>query len=110
MSMEIIEEEHITPWQALDILQEKDELTEEQEKCQEHLRKHLLVEDEKTVEELKQELKEVEDFKQHQLDKLVEILPFTSDMVRSIFSKERVKLDDEQVEKILEIFDSVREA
>lgn len=109
MNMEIVKEEHVTPWQALDILQEKEELTEKQEKCLEHLRKHLLIKDEKTVEELKQELKQVGDFKDHQLDKLVEILPFSKDTVRSIFSKERIKLEDEQVERILEICDSVKE-
>lgn len=110
MSMKIINEQHITPWQALSILQERDESTGKQEKCLEYLRKHLLIKDEETVKELKQELGEVEDFKEHQLDKLVEVLPFTSDVVRSIFSKERIKLEDEQVEKILDICNSVREA
>lgn len=109
--MEIIKKEDTTPLEALNTLESKDEekLSHEQTICLEFLRKHLKLKDEKTIEELKKELEEMDKFKEHHLDKIIEILPETEDEVKALFSKERIKLEDSDIEKVIEVCKSVKE-
>ena len=110
--MEIIGTQRTTPREALDVLQElgdEEDLNREQKICLEFLRKHLKIEDKKTIEELKKEIEGVANLKDHHIDKIIEILPKSEQEVRALFSKERVRLSDEDVEKIVEISESVSE-
>lgn len=107
--MEIKEEENIYPVEALEVLEDRDseEMTHEQKIAFENLSRHCKVRDKETLEELHDELAEIEDLKEKHLYKLLEVVPQYESTVRSIFSKERVKLDDSTVGEILEICQSI---
>ncbi|MFB6193314.1 MAG: hypothetical protein ABEK00_03610 [Candidatus Nanohaloarchaea archaeon] len=107
--MEIKDEEHVFPVEALQALEDRDEedLSHEQKIALENLSRHVKVEDLETLEELYGELDEVEDLKDKHIYKLLEVVPQHESTVRAVFSKERVKLDDSQVEQILEICQSI---
>lgn len=107
--MEIKEEESIYPVEALEVLEDRDaeEMTHEQKIAFENLSRHCKVRDKETLEELHDELAEIEDLKEKHIYKLLEVVPQHESTVRSIFSKERVKLDDSTVEEILEICQSI---
>ncbi len=107
--MEVKDEEYVYPVEALEALDEKDEeeLSHEQMIALENLKRHTKVRDRDTLEELYDEFSEVEDLKEKHIYKLLEVVPQEESTVRAIFSKERVKLDDEQVERILEVSRSI---
>lgn len=107
--MEIKEEEFVYPAEALELLQERDEeeLSHEQKIALEKLSRHTEVKDLDTLSELHSELEEVDDLKDRHIYKVLDVLPRQESTVRAIFSKERVKLDDSDVEDILEITRSV---
>ncbi|QKQ98184.1 hypothetical protein GKQ38_01455 [Candidatus Nanohaloarchaea archaeon] len=107
--MEIKEEEHVYPVEALNALQERDEeeLTHEQKIALENLSRHVKVDDVDTLEELYDEFTEIDDLKDKHIFKLLEVVPQHESTVRSVFSKERIKLDDSQIEDILEICQSI---
>lgn len=107
--MEIKEEEFVYPVEALNALDEKDEeeLTHEQKIALENLTRHTKIKDEGTLDELKEEILEIESLKEKHAYKLLEIVPEHESTVRAIFSKERVKLSEDEIEKILEICQSV---
>lgn len=107
--MEIKEEEFAYPVEALELLQERDEenLSHEQKIALENLSRNTHVEDLDTLAELHEELVEIESLKEKHVYKLLELLPQYESTVRSVFSKERVKLDDSEVEEILSICQSV---
>lgn len=107
--MEIKDEEYVFPTEVMDLLQERDEeeLEHEQKIALEKLTRHVQIDDLDTLEELSTELSEVADLKDKHIYKILEVLPEHESTVRAIFSKERVKLDDSEIEDILEITRSV---
>lgn len=107
--MEVKEEEHVYPIEALEALEEKDEedMSHEQKIALENLKRHTKVRDIETLEELNEELSEIDSLKEKHIYKLLEVVPKHESTVRSLFSKERVKLEDSEVEEILEICQSI---
>lgn len=107
--MEIKEEEYVHAVQALEMLEERDEedLTHEQKIALENLSRHTKIRDLDTLEELREELSEVESLKEKHIYKLLDTVPKHESTVRAVFSKERVKLDDSEVEEILDICQSI---
>lgn len=107
--MEIKGEEYAYPVEALNVLTEKDEedLTHEQKIALENLSRHTKIRDLDTLEELHEEFSEIEALKEKHIYKLLETVPKHESTVRALFSKERVKLEDSDVEDILEICKSI---
>lgn len=107
--MEIKEEKYVHAVQALEMLEERDEeeLTHEQKIALENLSRHTKIQDLDTLEELRKELSEIESLKEKHIYKLLEVLPKHESSVRAVFSKERIKLDDTEIENILDICQSV---
>lgn len=107
--MEIKSEEHAYPVEALEVLEEREdeEMTHEQKIAFENLTRHCKVKDVDTLEEIHDELAEIEDLKEKHIFKLLEVVPQFESTVRAVFSKERVKLDDGQIDEILEICQSI---
>ncbi len=107
--MEVKEEEYVYPVEALELLQEKDEetLSHEQKIALENLTRHIKIEDLDTLAELHDEFAEIESLKEKHIYKLLEVVPEHESTVRSLFSKERVKLDDSEIDQILEICQSI---
>lgn len=107
--MEIIEEELAYPVEALEILQDREdeELNHEQKIALENLSRHCRIRDLDTLSELNEELSEIESLKEKHIYKLLEVVPERESTVRAIFQKERVKLDDSEIEEILEICQSI---
>lgn len=107
--MEVKDEEYAYPIEALQLLQEKEEeqLTHEQKIALENLSRHAKVRDLDTLQELHDEFSEIEALKEKHIYKLLETVPQHESTVRSLFSKERVKLEDSDIEKILSISQSI---
>jgi DNA-directed RNA polymerase subunit F len=107
--MDITEEEFVYPAEALQVLEDTDEddRSHEQAIALENLTRHIAVRDTGTLEELHEELSEIESLKDKHIYKLLEVMPEHESTVRAIFSKERVRLEDDEIEEILEICTSV---
>lgn len=107
--MDIKDQEFVYPVEALEALEEtdEDERTHEQKIAFENLSRHVKVDDVETLEKLAEELSEVEGLKSKHVYKLLELMPQHESTVRAVFSKERVRLDDEDIEEILDICTSV---
>ncbi|MDY6773898.1 MAG: hypothetical protein SVS85_01760, partial [Candidatus Nanohaloarchaea archaeon] len=60
-----------------------------------------------TDERMQEELDGLESLKDEHILKIIETLPRSEQEVNALFSKERVKLDDSEVEKIVEFAESV---
>jgi len=107
--MKVKEESYAYPVEALKALKDKDEenLSHEQKIALENLTRHCKVDDLGTLEELYEELSEIDSIKEKHIYKLLEVVPGNESTVRSVFSKERVKLEDSEVSKITEICRSI---
>lgn len=107
--MEVKEEEFVYPVEVLEVLEDTDEeeRSHEQAIALENLTRHVAVDDVGTLEELHEELKDVEALKEKHIYKLLEVMPQHESTVRSVFSKERVRLDDSDINNILDICTSV---
>ncbi len=107
--MKIKEEDYAYPVEALEILEERDEesLNHEQRIALENLTRHCKVKDLGTLEELHKELSGIDSLKDRHIFKLLEVVPENESTVRSVFSKERIKLEDSEIEEILEICQSI---
>ncbi len=107
--MEVKDEELVYPVEALEVLQERDEegLNHEQKIALENLTRHCKVRDLDTLQELYEELSEIDSLKDRHVYKLLEVVPEHESTVRAIFSKERVKLDDSDIEQILDVCQSI---
>lgn len=107
--MEVIEEETIYPVEALKLLEERDEeeLVHEQKIALENLSRHCKVKDLDTIEKIHEELSEIDSIKDKHIFKLLEVVPQHESTVRAVFQKERVKLEEEEVEEILEICQTI---
>ncbi len=57
----------------------------------------------KEAKELMEELMKMEKIREHQAVAIVDLMPKTKEDIELIFSKERTKLEDPEVKKILEI-------
>lgn len=107
--MEVKDEEYVYPVEALEALEDRDEeeLVHEQKIALENLTRHTKVKDLDTLKELNDELSDIDSLKQKHIYKLLEVVPQHESTVRAVFSKERVKLEDSEVEEILEICQSI---
>jgi DNA-directed RNA polymerase subunit F len=109
--METADEELAYPLEALQILQERDEnedeMSHEQLIALENLSRHCRIRDLETLENLSEELSEIDSLKDRHVFKLLEVVPQYESTVRAIFQKERVRLEDEEIDRILEICQSV---
>ena len=107
--MNVKEEEYVYPFEVLETLQEKDQenLSHEQKIALENLTRHVKVRDLDTLEEIYEELSEIESLKDKHIYKLLEVVPEHESTVRAVFEKERVKLEDSEVQDILEICQSI---
>ncbi len=107
--MDVKDEEYVYPVEVLEVLDERDEeeLSHEQAIALENLTRHTKVTDVETLQELYSEFEEIEALKDKHIYKLLEVVPQFESTVRSVFSKERIKLEDSDVEQILEICQSI---
>jgi len=107
--MNVKEEEYVYPFEVLQTLEEKDEenLSHEQKIALENLTRHVKIRDLDTLQELHNELSEIESLKDKHVYKLLEVVPEHESTVRAVFEKERVKLDDSDIQDILEICQSI---
>lgn len=107
--MEIKNEEYVFPVEAFEALQETEEesRSHEQKIALENLSRHLQIDDTGTLESLYEELSEVEVLKDKHIYKLLEVVPQHESTVRAVFSKERVRLEDGDVQEILDVMASV---
>ena len=108
--MDIESKENSNPTEALKILKEEDEddLTPEQRNNLEFLRKNIIIQDTESFEEMKEELEDIDSLKEKHIIKLLEILPEHEREVSTLFSKERVKLEESEVERITDICKSYK--
>ncbi len=106
--MKIIESNDISPVEVLETLEEEEEGSLEpiQKTILEHLRQNTKIESEEAFEELKDELEDVESLKEKHIYKILEILPEHPKEVEALFSKDRIRMDDSEREKIAEICSS----
>jgi DNA-directed RNA polymerase subunit F len=63
----------------------------------------------KQVEELKAELLKIEKIREHQAVALVDLMPETKEDVELIFSKERTRLEEDEIKNILKLINKYRE-
>lgn len=63
----------------------------------------------KQAEELRSELLKFEKIREHQAVALVDLMPKTKEDVELIFSKERTRLEEDEIKKILELINNYRE-
>ncbi|MCJ7429099.1 MAG: hypothetical protein MUP66_01785 [Candidatus Nanohaloarchaeota archaeon QJJ-5] len=110
--MDIVERSYSDGIKARDILSDRDvdELSHAQQIGLEYLRKNMKIADRDSFEELYDELSEVESIKEKHVIKLLELLPTEPEEVETIFSKERVKLEDSDIDRIVEICSSYTDA
>jgi len=64
--------------------------------------------DGKKAGELKEELLKIEKIREHQAVALVDLMPKTKEDVELIFSKERTRLEEDEVKKVLETINKYR--
>ncbi|MCJ7479100.1 MAG: hypothetical protein MUP63_02875 [Candidatus Nanohaloarchaeota archaeon QJJ-7] len=105
--MDIEEKNAVSATNVLNVLEGIEDRNEVQRDTFEHLKKNLAVHSDDTLEELIDELEEIDSLKDKHVLKIIETLPRSEQEVQALFSKERIKLDDSEVEKIVEFADSV---
>lgn len=107
--MKIKDQEYAYPAEALEILKEteEDNRTHEQSIALENLKRHCKVTDIETLKELQKELSEIESLKNKHIFKILEVMPEYESTVEAMFSKERVRLEEGDIQKIIDICASV---
>ena len=107
--MKVKDEEYVYPVEVLQTLEEKDEesLNHEQRIALENLTRHVKISDLDTLKELNKELSEIESLKEKHIYKLLEVVPQNETTVRAVFEKERIKLEDSEIQEILEVCQSI---
>lgn len=107
--MNVEEQEYVYPVEVLEVLQEKDEenLSHEQKIALENLTRHVKIKDLDTLKELYNELSEIESLKEKHIYKLLEVVPKHESTVRAVFEKERVKIEDSEIQDVLDICKSI---
>lgn len=106
--MNVVSDTAISATEALGALQDLDEMTDSQRRTLEHLTRHLSVQDMETFAELEQELEEMDLFRPEHIIKIIETLPTTEQEVRTLFQKERIKMDDDDIEQVIAFAESVQ--
>ncbi|MFB6294704.1 MAG: hypothetical protein ABEI97_03010 [Candidatus Nanohaloarchaea archaeon] len=99
-----------TPVSATAVYAELDDAEERnsvQEATLEHLTKNLAVKDPDTLDELMEELEAIDSLRDEHRLKIIETLPRSEQEVTALFSKERIKLDDDEVDRIVDFAQSV---
>lgn len=106
--MKVTKRQYSDDIMARKILSERDpdDLSHSQQIGLEYLRKNMKIENRESLEELHDELSEIESIKEKHVYKLLELLPTEPEEVETIFSKERVKLDDNDIERMVDICSS----
>lgn len=107
--MDVVSRKNVTATEVLDYLEDDEELTQQQQTALEYLQKHVTIQDAESAEKLMDELEDLDAFTDKQIIKILEVLPTTEREVRSLFSKERIKLDDSNIENVINFSESVRE-
>lgn len=107
--MKVEKEERLYPVEARESLQDTDEeeRTHEQKIALENLTRYTAIEDSETIENLYSELSEIESLKDKHIYKVLEVVPQYESTLRGVFSDERIRLDDSEYSKILDICKSV---
>lgn len=105
--MEIESRTPLSPTAVLTHLQDLEELNDVQRDTLEHLNGRLTVQDMDAFEELQAEAEELDSFREEHIIKIIDTLPRSEQEVRTLFSKERVKLADGEVEAVAEFAASV---
>ncbi|OYT42743.1 MAG: DNA-directed RNA polymerase subunit F [Candidatus Aenigmarchaeota archaeon ex4484_224] len=103
--MEILEERIITNEEAREILEKRakeGEMTYEQKKSLEILRKFKKI-DEKKARQLFEELKKNKKLREFQIVQIVNLLPEDNDDLRTILQKDYSLLSEDEVKQILEL-------
>lgn len=110
--MDILNDDAISATDALAAMDglDEEELSEPQRRALEYLRKHVPVQDTDTFQELADELADLDAFKDDQIIKIIETLPRTEQEVRTLFSKERIKLEDSDIDDVISFVESVEAA
>lgn len=106
--MKIVNEQSATPLDAMHVLADRGDLTQEQEDLLSFYRNYMSIQDKDAYTEIMEELESVEDLKPHQIHKLLEVLPPHPATVRAVFEKERINLEENDIKQILSIVDSIR--
>ncbi len=65
--------------------------------------------DPKKAGELAEELLKLERLREHQVTALVDLMPETKEDIELIFAKERTRLEDDEIKKVLDILNKYRE-
>ncbi|MDY6778098.1 MAG: hypothetical protein SVU32_05495 [Candidatus Nanohaloarchaea archaeon] len=106
--MQIKQRSYTTPIKALEALSdlEEDEMDHAQQIGLEYLKRNLRIKEQESFDELVGELEQVDSLKEQHILKLLEVLPTHEEEVNALFSKERVKLDDDEIEQIIEVCSS----
>ncbi|MDI6883859.1 MAG: RNA polymerase Rpb4 family protein [Hadesarchaea archaeon] len=65
--------------------------------------------DPKKAKELMEELLKLERLREHQVVALVDLMPETKEDVELIFAKERTRLEEDEIKKILDLINKYRE-
>ncbi len=107
ITMEIVSEKKISPTEVLSLLEELEDRNEAQSRTLEHLKRNLAVQDPDTFEELFKEIAEEDVFRDEHILKILETLPMSEREVNALFSKERIKLDDSDIERVIEFSQSI---
>ncbi|MDY6766062.1 MAG: hypothetical protein SVW77_01735 [Candidatus Nanohaloarchaea archaeon] len=105
--MEVTSQTPVSATRVLDTLREVEDRNEVQEETLEHLTKHLAVHDTGTLDELLEELDAVDGLRDEHRFKIIETLPRSGMEVRTLFSKERIKLEDSDIDQIVDFAESV---
>jgi len=63
----------------------------------------------KKAKELAAELLKLDNLREHQVVTLVDLMPETKEDIQLIFAKERTRLEDKEIEKVLELVKKYRE-
>ncbi|MFB6075705.1 MAG: hypothetical protein ABEK17_01035 [Candidatus Aenigmatarchaeota archaeon] len=102
--MEVLNEEEVPAAEARNSLKKRndEDLKYEQKICLDFLKKHVDIQVTK-ARKMMNELENVGRIKPHQAAMIVNILPENKEEVRLLFSKERTRLKEEEMDKILEI-------
>lgn len=107
----VVKEKPVPMSEVLKILEKekKDvELEYEQRLTYDYVQKFAKLSPQK-AEELKNELLKIEKIREHQAVMLVDLMPETKEDLELIFSKERTRLEEDEIKKILELIKKYRE-
>ena len=89
------------------IEKERKEISYEQRIALDHANKFAKIPNQK-IKDLIKELNKLEYIEESQVYKLVDLLPNTNDDIKTIFAKERINLNDEKINNIINIINKYK--